>query len=983
MDYNLDRFIKMGAKRKNRMRTKFRWVAVLAFLLVLTAAIFVGCTQTPGDDPGTGDQPGTEDPDNPGGGDPTDPEKTQVDLVLFIGQSNMAGRGDAVDATVVAEGHAFEFRAISDPTKLYPLTEPFGATENNSESGVSESKKSGSLVSAFCESYYAQTQTPIVAVSCAQGGTGINFWDTNRPAYEDACSRLGAAKTWLDGSEDYSVRHTYLVWLQGETDGDNGVTAERYTKTLDKIFQAFHDDAGVEQCFVIPIGTYNGSNAVRQDRYEVIRQAQIDYCEGSDLAAVISVRTIDLYEYGMMKDEFHFTQAGYEILGEDAGANMASFVKTGEDPVCTHYFPLDDLELKEGGAWKAAGGRVVIPAVAALENSVYAAASSYYKDGALYSWELTGGALWGVRLLPDNGKQWNTGTGYLNAPQLNFQFYIDTPGTYYLYCLTSHPDTGGNSYMACVDGGALIDCAPPSYEPGLWQSDKSWKFEIAEAGEHTLTICGREDGLVLNQIVLSMSADESFEKGVTLEESDRMPIVEQGAYVEVNGTVCIDLYSAFEQSAACSYENGTHPDSTTQYYWERSTNGRGVQIMPDDELDWGDDYDVAPKLTYRVEFNTTGTYYVYLYSSFADMQSDSAAISVDNGPIVELAQTVSSSGSHRWSVNFTKWKLEVTTPGVHTITVYARESGAAMHTIYLSKSDADCVGANDPAVSPRLSVGEDAEFAEQGGYAFAEPDRSASVTFAKTGTYTVYALAKDSGELSLTLGGTTERVQATGGAWVNCGEFTVAQAGAYELSFGGVGAKYAYAVHADNLLVEGVETLVFGDSYTSKTYWTQFDSQMSDIGALTIGVSGSEVSNWTGRVSEFRLYNPKNIVVHIGVNDINRNRGTGEKVGESIVALLESIREMFPEAKIFYVSICHNKSNTSKWSEYDASNATVKEYIDRTQGLYYIDYASKLEEVKGTLQNGGFRSDNLHPSEQAYEIFSQLIVDEVRKANEA
>ena len=47
-----------------------------------------------------------------------------VDLIIFMGQSNMAGRGVAAEAPVVPEGHGYEFRAISDPTRLYPLAEP-------------------------------------------------------------------------------------------------------------------------------------------------------------------------------------------------------------------------------------------------------------------------------------------------------------------------------------------------------------------------------------------------------------------------------------------------------------------------------------------------------------------------------------------------------------------------------------------------------------------------------------------------------------------------------------------------------------------------------------------------------------------------------------------------------------------------------------------------------------------------------------------
>ena len=54
-----------------------------------------------------------------------------VDLLFFMGQSNMAGRGEAALAPVVAPGMGYEYRAVTDPDTLHPLEEPFGVNEND------------------------------------------------------------------------------------------------------------------------------------------------------------------------------------------------------------------------------------------------------------------------------------------------------------------------------------------------------------------------------------------------------------------------------------------------------------------------------------------------------------------------------------------------------------------------------------------------------------------------------------------------------------------------------------------------------------------------------------------------------------------------------------------------------------------------------------------------------------------------------------
>ena len=54
-----------------------------------------------------------------------------VDLIFFMGQSNMAGRGDAALAPAVTPGMGYEYRAVTDPAQLHPLAEPFGVNEND------------------------------------------------------------------------------------------------------------------------------------------------------------------------------------------------------------------------------------------------------------------------------------------------------------------------------------------------------------------------------------------------------------------------------------------------------------------------------------------------------------------------------------------------------------------------------------------------------------------------------------------------------------------------------------------------------------------------------------------------------------------------------------------------------------------------------------------------------------------------------------
>lgn len=143
--------------------------------------------------------------------------KDTIDLVIFMGQSNMAGRGVASEAPVVPVEYGYEFKAISDLTQLYFIVEPFGANENN-DLGITEiGMKTGSLVSSFVIAYYQIANVLIVGVSASKGGSSINEWQPNGDYLNDTINRFCMVKAYLLHN-GYKIRRKFRVWWQGETD---------------------------------------------------------------------------------------------------------------------------------------------------------------------------------------------------------------------------------------------------------------------------------------------------------------------------------------------------------------------------------------------------------------------------------------------------------------------------------------------------------------------------------------------------------------------------------------------------------------------------------------------------------------------------------------------------------------------------------------------------------------------------------------------
>ncbi len=255
-----------------------------------------------------------------------DSMETIYDLFLFCGQSNMAGRGETSEqwpetAPVLAPGAGLEYRAISDPKCLHTVEEPFGVNENNPEGIDEPGMKTGSMVTAFINAYYAKTGTPVIGVSASKGGSIIREWQGDGDYLSDALARFQRAKRYLK-TQHITIRHRYLLWCQGESDGDLGTSPDDYKDRFCHMLSLFKQE-GIETCFLITIGEYNGEKGFD---YSVIRRAQLQLASGHEDVQLVCDEFHKMRSRGLMKDDFHYYQKAYNEVGTAAGNKAGEFV---------------------------------------------------------------------------------------------------------------------------------------------------------------------------------------------------------------------------------------------------------------------------------------------------------------------------------------------------------------------------------------------------------------------------------------------------------------------------------------------------------------------------------------------------------------------------------------------------------------------------------------------------------------------------------
>ncbi len=254
-----------------------------------------------------------------------------VDLILFMGQSNMSGAaGDASLAPKVPEDAGMEFRAISDPTTLYPISEPFGVNEND-PSGLHEypGAKKGSLVSAFVNEYHKLTGRRVIAVSISMGATDTNLWNT-KGAHDDVKNRYDRAVKYLTDN-GYTIGHRYALWLHGESDGMEGTDPEVYRTALDDIMRPLFI-GGLQKVFIIT----PGRTIDYRDIFLPIINMQKQICAESGYYAIATtILTGVSTEY--MRDMFHYNQHVLNMVGQRAAQAVAYYMQNGVEMTVYDY----------------------------------------------------------------------------------------------------------------------------------------------------------------------------------------------------------------------------------------------------------------------------------------------------------------------------------------------------------------------------------------------------------------------------------------------------------------------------------------------------------------------------------------------------------------------------------------------------------------------------------------------------------------------
>ncbi|MDE6401460.1 MAG: SGNH/GDSL hydrolase family protein [Clostridiales bacterium] len=174
-------------------------------------------------------------------------------------------------------------------------------------------------------------------------------------------------------------------------------------------------------------------------------------------------------------------------------------------------------------------------------------------------------------------------------------------------------------------------------------------------------------------------------------------------------------------------------------------------------------------------------------------------------------------------------------------------------------------------------------------------------------------------------------------------------------------------------------TLFVGDSFFDERYcWKSFYDDFDGLNCFSVGISGSQTVDWY--VAKTRLitaFEPKNIVVHIGTNDINDTsiNMTVDGYYKKITAFLDMLLDEFPDTPIYYFGIEDRNGSAGGKNRYSSAVTEKIKTEFQTDNAYfhYLDTPS----VFNADPDRYVSTDNIHPSVEGYRVYTEMLKQQV------
>ena len=183
-----------------------------------------------------------------------------------------------------------------------------------------------------------------------------------------------------------------------------------------------------------------------------------------------------------------------------------------------------------------------------------------------------------------------------------------------------------------------------------------------------------------------------------------------------------------------------------------------------------------------------------------------------------------------------------------------------------------------------------------------------------------------------------------------------------------------------------VDKLIAGDSTVNKKnlilftgsssirFWPDLNIYFPKHNILNRGFGGSEMIDLINYVDKLILpYNPKQIFIYEGDNDINAGKNPDKILQEADRLLLLIRGKLSRKVQVVFISPKPSISREPRKDKYLAYNQKLRSWTKQKRNVVFIDVWTPMLDADGNVRKDLFLGDGLHMNKKGYDIWAKVI----------
>jgi lysophospholipase L1-like esterase len=176
------------------------------------------------------------------------------------------------------------------------------------------------------------------------------------------------------------------------------------------------------------------------------------------------------------------------------------------------------------------------------------------------------------------------------------------------------------------------------------------------------------------------------------------------------------------------------------------------------------------------------------------------------------------------------------------------------------------------------------------------------------------------------------------------------------------------------------DVVFIGSSSISNWYSLSYDFPESKV--LNRGMSGCWITDMIYFLPQIVFkYNPKQVVIYSGDNDMMIEGKTPDDFMEELITLVRLIRIHLPETKLVLMAVKPSPARRIAFDKYRSVNHMMKEYAEKYTMIDFADTWTPMLSRDGNIDVNCFSSDNLHLSAMGYARWKETVAPFIMKSS--